>query len=96
LAANAIRHGGGHGRLRMWCTPSAIYCRVSDDGPGLPSRFQIPGRRPEPTALGGRGLWLVSYYADTMQLAPGISGGTVVTATVNLPNGMTEAFQVPR
>jgi anti-sigma regulatory factor (Ser/Thr protein kinase) len=90
LAANAIRYGGGGGRLRLWSTSNAIHCRVSDDGPGLPDHYRIPGQRPEPTALGGRGLWLVAHYADTVHLAQGISGGTIVTATVNLPDGTTE------
>ena len=34
LATNAIRHGGGTGRLRMWRHRSTLHCQVSDRGPG--------------------------------------------------------------
>ena len=30
LAANAICHGGGTGRLRVWNLPGALYCQVDD------------------------------------------------------------------
>ena len=33
LAANARRHGAGHGRLRLWADGRAVHCQVSDDGP---------------------------------------------------------------
>src|SRR5690242_21960814 len=36
LAGNAVRHGGGSGRLRMWRDGRSIVCEVSDAGPGLP------------------------------------------------------------
>ena len=36
LAANAVRHGPGHGRLRIHVTASTLHCEVSDPGP--PSR----------------------------------------------------------
>jgi anti-sigma regulatory factor (Ser/Thr protein kinase) len=32
LATNAIRHGAGHGRLRVWAGGGALHCQVSDDG----------------------------------------------------------------
>jgi anti-sigma regulatory factor (Ser/Thr protein kinase) len=32
LAANAIRHGAGHGRLRLWVAGATVYCQVADDG----------------------------------------------------------------
>src|SRR5262245_51780454 len=66
LAANAIRHGGGRGRLRLWRTADALVCEVTDDGPGLPSAHVLPAQRPEPTVTGGRGLWLVLTYADAI------------------------------
>src|SRR6516165_9340395 len=33
LAANAIAHGAGHGRLRMWERADALSCEVVDTGP---------------------------------------------------------------
>jgi anti-sigma regulatory factor (Ser/Thr protein kinase) len=32
LAANAVAHGAGHGRLRMWRSPGALTCEIVDDG----------------------------------------------------------------
>jgi anti-sigma regulatory factor (Ser/Thr protein kinase) len=32
LAANAVRHGAGAGRLRMWERDGALHCEVSDNG----------------------------------------------------------------
>jgi anti-sigma regulatory factor (Ser/Thr protein kinase) len=34
LAANAVRHGAGSGRLLMRATGGALRCQVSDAGPG--------------------------------------------------------------
>ena len=33
LAANAIAHGDGHGRLRMWERAGALSCEIVDAGP---------------------------------------------------------------
>ena len=32
LAANAVRHGAGHGQLRLWAGADALRCEVTDDG----------------------------------------------------------------
>jgi anti-sigma regulatory factor (Ser/Thr protein kinase) len=81
LAANAIRHGGGTGRLRLWSTGDSIHCQVSDRGPGLAQ--PLPRQRPEPTITSGRGLWLVSSYADALIVDTGSDGGTLVTAVLH-------------
>jgi anti-sigma regulatory factor (Ser/Thr protein kinase) len=85
LAANAIRHGGGTGRLRLLTTPDGIHCQVSDDGPGVPQPHPLPRQRPEPTVTSGRGLWLVFSYADTLTIDDGTDGGAVITATLRHP-----------
>src|SRR5215470_4274324 len=37
LAANAVRHGAGQGRLRLWAAQDAVRCEVTDEGaPGEP------------------------------------------------------------
>ncbi len=76
LAANAVRHGAGSGRLRIWDHVGALYCRVDDDGP-------LPGAaRSDPGTDGvdgqnladrwprepGHGLWLAKQVADQMTL----------------------------
>jgi len=84
LAANAIRHGGGKGRLRLWRTAEALVCQVTDHGPGLPATHALPVQRPEPTVTGGRGLWLVLTYADAFAVQSNSGNGTTITATLAL------------
>lgn len=82
LSSNAVRHGGGGGRLRLWVDGSALVCEVSDSGPGL--RRPPPTDRPEPSSPNGRGLWLVHRYADTIEVDTPDAGGTVATVTIRL------------
>jgi anti-sigma regulatory factor (Ser/Thr protein kinase) len=82
LATNAIRHGGGAGRLRLWRTGPVLFCRVSDEGPGIADAAsgQAP---PSPTAAGGRGMWICRQLADDLIVDSG-SGGATVTAVLTL------------
>ena len=41
VTGNAIQHGGGRGRVRLWYADGALRCRVTDDGPVL-SGADIP------------------------------------------------------
>src|SRR5690349_23942718 len=68
LASNAVRHGGGQGRVRMWRAGPAVVCEVSDAGPGLPVRPGDGYDRPSVDALGGRGLWLAFHLCDEFTL----------------------------
>jgi anti-sigma regulatory factor (Ser/Thr protein kinase) len=74
-ASNSIRHGGGHGVLRVWREPDALVCEMRDAG-----RLDQPlaGRLPPPHAHGGGyGLWLVNQVCDLVQLRS-FTGGSVV------------------
>ncbi len=96
LAANAIAHGGGRGRLRMWDLAGTLSCEVVDDGPAnaAPGRSEAPD--PWPAALGrseapdpwladdGHGLWLVRQVADHLDLRSG-PRGTRAVVTFALP-----------
>jgi anti-sigma regulatory factor (Ser/Thr protein kinase) len=82
LASNAVRHGGGSGRLRLWTTPDAIFCQVTDDGPGFPDSKYPAVQRPEPSASGGRGLWLVLHFSDALTVDNDVDGGATVTAMI--------------
>ncbi|MEV1289384.1 ATP-binding protein [Micromonospora sp. NPDC049679] len=84
LATNAVRHGGGRGRLRLWVADGLLHCQVSDHGPGISPAQHIPRTRPEPGAVGGRGLWLVSQFSDNFAVHSDHEGASV-TATVHLP-----------
>lgn len=81
LAGNAIRHGGGNGRLRLWAADGYLHCEVSDEGPGIPDAATAGTRQPAPAALGGRGIWIVRQLAERVVISSG-TGGTTVTATV--------------
>ena len=92
LAANAVRHGAGQGRMRLWVTGDGIRCEVTDagtppagangDGDG-----QDPGSRDaaSPGAARwpvehGHGLWLVREIADQFSLESGPSGTVAVVS----------------
>ncbi|WP_203692887.1 ATP-binding protein [Catellatospora coxensis] len=84
LATNVVRHGGGSGELALWAAAGAVYCRVSDEGPGIPPG--VDGRKqPEPGSADSRGLWLVRTLADGMHIGTRISEsrGSVVTAMIS-------------
>src|SRR5271169_5488138 len=71
LAANAVRHGAGHGRLRIWRSDQALLCEIGDDG--VPQAAKAPDAaqwRTEP----GHGLSLVRQVADEASLRSGPSG----------------------
>lgn len=91
LAANAVRHGAGAGRLEMGVRDGRLYCQVSDLGPASGNGQAV---RPEPAAAQawpvrrGHGLWIVQAAADQMSVASG-SDGSQVTAVFTLP-GVSE------
>lgn len=91
LAANAIRHGAGAGRLRVWNLVRELCCQVDD---GDPPRFEDSARRPADSATGaadthsrtlmssissapGHGLWLMRQLADRMSMVSGPDGTCV-------------------
>jgi two-component sensor histidine kinase len=43
LAANAVSHGAGAGRLRIWKLAGSLHCQVED---GEPSACEHPGQPP--------------------------------------------------
>ncbi len=87
LAANAVRHGSGAGRLAMRVRDGRLYCQVSDDGPasadGQAGRGEPTAARAWPVQR-GHGLWIVQASADQMSVASG-SVGSQVTAVFILP-----------
>ncbi|MBB5866891.1 anti-sigma regulatory factor (Ser/Thr protein kinase) [Allocatelliglobosispora scoriae] len=74
LATNAIRHGGGRGRLTVERTADGLVVEVQDWGPGL--HRDLARDRPQPTTQGGRGLWI------TRKLFPDL-------AMINRSDGLT-------
>jgi anti-sigma regulatory factor (Ser/Thr protein kinase) len=75
LATNSVRHGGGHGVLRMWHDDDAVICEVRDAGRIV---HPMAGReRPESDQLGGHGLWLINQLCDLVQIRSFATGGVV-------------------
>jgi anti-sigma regulatory factor (Ser/Thr protein kinase) len=84
LAANAIRHGGGGGRLRLWRDGVELHCQVSDHGAGI-ADVTVGTTPPKPTDTRGRGLWICRQLSDTFIVQRGDQGsGAVVTAVIRL------------
>ena len=87
LAANAVRHGAGTGRLRMWSQTEELRCEVQDAGPaarGSQARQEGPRNDPDPDSdpdladpwpyVDGHGLWVARKVADRMQVRSGPDG----------------------
>jgi anti-sigma regulatory factor (Ser/Thr protein kinase) len=95
LAANAVRHGAGHGRLRVWQHHQALHCEISDDGvpraAGTGSDGAAPPGAPPWHAVPGHGLWLAHRLADHASLQTG-PDGTVATVSFALRPGPRIGF----
>jgi anti-sigma regulatory factor (Ser/Thr protein kinase) len=66
LAANAIRHGHGHGVLRVWRRSDRFMCQVEDAGT---IEDPLAGRHaPVPRKAGGIGLWAVNQLCDLVEV----------------------------
>ena len=83
LASNAVVHGAGRGRVRIWNTGEALHCEVTDDGP----KPAVGENRPRGSVLWrtdpGHGLWLIRQIADQTSVQPG-PAGTVAAVTFAL------------
>ncbi len=75
VVTNSVRHGGGHGTVRVWRHGEVIMCEVRDAG-----RFDRPlaGRvRPTPDQTSGFGLWLANQVCDLVQIRSFEDGSVV-------------------
>ena len=75
LAANAVRHGGGSGRILIEQTDDGVRVEVSDRGPGLPDG--LSPELPPPDAVSGRGLWMVRSLCRDLHISSTARGVTV-------------------
>jgi anti-sigma regulatory factor (Ser/Thr protein kinase) len=66
LATNSVRHGGGSGTLRAWVDHDTVVCEVIDRGHIVDPL--VGQRRPHPTDIGGRGLWMANQLCDLVQI----------------------------
>jgi anti-sigma regulatory factor (Ser/Thr protein kinase) len=93
LAANAVRHGAGHGRVMIWQHGDTLFCQVTDDGTPQPpgSGSRPDDHTPAPPSTGhGHGLWLIRQLAEDaiLQIRPEGTTATLrftVAAPVQAP-----------
>jgi anti-sigma regulatory factor (Ser/Thr protein kinase) len=82
LAANAVRHGAGQGRVQLWSTGDELRCEVTDTGAPPAGADDHPDASSRDAAQWpvehGRGLWLVQKVADQASLDSGPSGTVAV------------------
>ena len=104
LAANAVRHGGGTGRVQMQVNGGELVCRVSDPGPAV-RNGHAPGGKPRGQQPGGtvasappwpyqpgHGLWLVRQAADHISVIRGPAGSQVTAVFVLVPSDVAGNF----
>ena len=80
LVTNAVRHGGGRGRVQLRNDGENLSCEVTDHGSGFPAGVPEPGGPPPVNAPGGRGLLLARELTDTMLISNSPVGVTVSVA----------------
>ena len=88
VITNAVLHAGGHGRIALWRSTAAVWCTVTDSGPGIPERFRRPPSAPEAFEVGGRGIWLAYQLCDEVTMSTGPIG-TTIGLCLNLAAGDT-------
>lgn len=84
LAANAVRHGAGQGRVRLWATGDGISCEVTDTSApptdvGIDHPDASPGSARWPVQH-GHGLWLIEQVADQVSVKSGPAGTVAVVS----------------
>jgi anti-sigma regulatory factor (Ser/Thr protein kinase) len=76
ITTNAVRYGGGGGRLSLWQAAGRLYCRVTDTGPGMPSPH-LGRRLVPPDSSSGRGLWLAWQGVSRLTIETDTEGTSV-------------------
>jgi serine/threonine-protein kinase RsbW len=90
LAANAVRHGGGMGRLSLHVAAGSLHCQVTDPGTAYASDQSVTATadqrsttaaEPDPWPYQpGHGLWLVRQAADYFTAVTGPHRSQVTVA----------------
>ena len=86
LVTNAVRHGGGHGSLRLTLDADTLIADVSDRGSGFAGELPVTAGPPAADVPGGRGILLARRLTDTLLISDGPDGVTVtVTRCLTAP-----------
>jgi serine/threonine-protein kinase RsbW len=78
VAVNAVRHGGGSGRTKVWRAGDDAWCRVTDHGTGMPEPRTAHAARPADRLGPGHGLWLVRQLCAEVRVSSGPHGTEVL------------------
>ena len=86
VATNALVHGGGIATVTMTQDNGRIVVTVSDTGTHSADEEFPPAAaaRPDPTQLGGRGLWITRQLCDEVTI-DSAAAGTTVKLIMRLP-----------
>jgi anti-sigma regulatory factor (Ser/Thr protein kinase) len=93
IAANAVHHGGGIGRVRIWDDEGGRWCEVVDHGRGVPAAYRDNEPRPRDRRISGWGLWLTRQICTEVRITAGPTGSTVLLrfpstdGAASAPNG---------
>jgi anti-sigma regulatory factor (Ser/Thr protein kinase) len=93
LLANAVVHTGGPVWASLTWTDEYPVLRVADLGAGFELSPALPV---EPTALDGRGLYLVSHLAKELQVSARRGGGAVISAVLPVRRAPERSYDPPR
>ena len=86
LLTNAVRHGGGEGRLSLWRAGGSVVCEGADAGQGFADEHIGHENHPRLDTPGGWGLWLAGELTDRMEIVSGTAGTTVRIASETGPS----------
>jgi anti-sigma regulatory factor (Ser/Thr protein kinase) len=75
IATNAIRHGAGHGQIRLWRDGNWLLCEITD--PGDSDNGMLGALPPDADADHGHGLWISRQLCDLLQIRTRQPGTTV-------------------
>jgi Anti-sigma regulatory factor (Ser/Thr protein kinase) len=84
IAANAVLHGGGSGRLALWRSGTELVCEIADRGAGIP-RGQLENATEDLLRRTGRGLLLARALAGSLTISHD-AGPAVVRLSTVLPD----------
>lgn len=82
VVTNALRYGGGGGRVRAWPDDGRVICEIA--GGGTIADPLVGRVRPDLHQHDGRGLWIANHFCDLVQIRSSESG-TVVRCHVEAP-----------
>lgn len=76
IVTNALEHGGGVAKQRVWSEEHGLICEIFDPGGGFDDPF-AGYRQPSARNSRGRGLHMARQLCDLMRISPTAAGTTV-------------------